>query len=357
MVVQCAGTRTVQRVDPEMFVQEFGSKCIDLVSAAFGGSIHSFSDEFFAAASNLLTVTPPVWNPGYFVETGAWFDGWETRRHNPNPRDWVIVKLGVPSGQVWAVEVDTAYFNGNHAPAVTVEAAYLNHDEVLAKDGSNTSWDEILPLQECGASQRHIWVLPSPTAKNYSHVRLSQYPDGGIARFRLYGTVVPVFPTDPEAIIDLAAMSSGGIVISYSDSHFGAASNLLLPGRGTNMGDGWETKRSREPNHVDWAIVRLGAPAKIEEIIVDTLHFRGNFPREVKVEGIDWKGGSKEDPEAGDAWTEIVLPAKCAADKEHAFSSTKLVNVQSGEVYTHVKMTIVPDGGVKRLRVFGKRAL
>lgn len=333
-------------------------RTIDIASAALGGTIHSFSDEYFADASNLLTPTPPVHKPGVYVHTGAWYDGWETRRHNPEPRDWVVIKLGVPSGRITAFEVDTAFFNGNQAPAVTVEGTSLPPSEQLNEEGSNAPWDLLLPLQECGPSQRHIWVLDQPTQKSYTHLRLSQYPDGGIARFRAYGTVVPVFPDDLEAIIDLAHVTSGGIVTSYSDSHFGAASNLLLPGRGKDMGDGWETKRSRVPGHIDWAIVKLGASGTIEEVVVDTAHFRGNYPREVKLEGVDWRGKEGEPgPEQEVGWMDLVVGEKCKADHEHAFPSTKLAGVGAGQVYTHVKMTIIPDGGVKRLRVFGKRVL
>ena len=336
----------------------------DLASAALGSTVLSFSDEYFASAANLLTPTPPVHKPGVYVHTGAWYDGWETRRHNPAPPDWVIIKLGVPSGRFSAFEVDTAYFNGNQAPAVTVEGASLpltaepTHDGSGTSDGQSITWEPLLPYQECGPSQRHIWVLPEKTKRSYTHLRLSQYPDGGIARFRAYGTVVPLFPDDPESILDLAHVTSGGLVVSYSDSHYGAASNLLLPGRGVDMGDGWETKRSRESGHIDWVIVRLGAPGHIEEIIVDTAYFRGNFPKEVRVEGLDWRGKSGDPgPESQAGWTALVQDAKCQADHEHAFPSTRLAGCGGGEVYTHVKMTIVPDGGVKRLRVFGKRVL
>lgn len=101
------------------------------------------------------------------------------------------------------------------------------------------------------------------------------YPDGGIARFRVYGLVSPIFPVDPGAELDLAHVLSGGRVVRVSDQHFGTGSNLLLPGRGKwrylftailysthyptgkDMGDGWETKRSRTPGHVDWAIIKL----------------------------------------------------------------------------------------------------
>jgi len=110
------------------------------------------------------------------------------------------------------------------------------------------------------------------------------YPDGGIARFRLFGVVVPVFPKDPDAVIDLAHVANGGLAVAFSDQHFGRASNLLLPGRGMDMGDGWETKRSREPGHTDWVVVKLGALGFIEKVVIDTAHFKGNFPQDVKLE-------------------------------------------------------------------------
>jgi allantoicase len=187
------------------------------------------------------------------VETGAWYDGWETRRHNPAPADWVIIKLGVPSGKVHGVEIDTAFFNGNHAPAISVEGVFLEG----SRPDENTVWETILPKQECGPSQRHIWRLPAPTENAYSHVRLNMYPDGGIARFRLFGNVVPVWPDDHESIVDLAHVANGGLAVSCSDQHFGTRHNLLLPGRGKDMGDGWETARSRQPGHVDWVVIKL----------------------------------------------------------------------------------------------------
>lgn len=62
---------------------------------------------------------------------------------------------------------------------------------------------------------------------------------------------------DENELIDLAHVFAGGRVISVSDQHYGKGSNLLLPGRGKDMGDGWETKRSREAGHKDWVLVRL----------------------------------------------------------------------------------------------------
>ncbi|KAH0614759.1 uncharacterized protein H6S33_000395 [Morchella sextelata] len=340
-----------QRIDISQVQETFGSSSIDLISAALGGQVLGFSDQFFADAENLINPAPPVHKPGVFVPSGAWYDGWETRRHNKEPADWVVIKLGVASGTVLGVEIDTAYFNGNHAPAVSVEGTFIDGGH----PDTNTTWDEILPKQETGPSQRHLWKLDEPTKKAYSHVRLNMYPDGGIARFRLYGNAVPVFPVDPESIIDLAHVSSGGLAVSCSDQHYGTKDNLLLPGRGKDMGDGWETKRSREAGHIDWVIVKLGAPGYIEEIVVDTLHFRGNYPQAVEIYAINAVSDHVVAASAPE-WQKIVEAYPCEADKEHAFPSTMLKDV-SGNVVTHVKMVIIPDGGVKRLRVYGKRAV
>ncbi|TFA99356.1 hypothetical protein CCMA1212_008715 [Trichoderma ghanense] len=318
----------------------FRPACIDLVSAGLGGKVLGFSDEWFAEASNLLTPTAPISQPGKMVYTGAWYDGWETRRHNPEEFDWVVVRLGVASGIVKGVEIDTAFFNGNNAPAISVEGCFSdNDDEVVSWKGGRGKWETILNIRECGPSQRHGWKLDVPTTKQYTHVRLNMYPDGGIARFRLYGHAVPVFPEDKDAVFDLAAAQNGGIAISCSDQHFGSKDNLLLPGRGKDMGDGWETKRSRGKGHIDWTIVKLGAPGYIQEFLVDTAHFRGNFPQKVAVQGLSWKGEGQ--PEAdSEGWVEAVPPSKTGPDQEHKFASA-VTDVP----LTHVKLIMIPDGG------------
>ncbi|ROT39373.1 hypothetical protein SODALDRAFT_323766 [Sodiomyces alkalinus F11] len=338
------------RIASEEIDKTFRSNCIDLVSGALGGKILALSDQWFADATNLITPTPPIRQPGKMVYTGAWYDGWETRRHNPEPFDWVIIRLGVASGTVEGVEVDTAFFSGNHAPSISVEGCFsLDDDEVVSWQGGRGKWETILGHQECGPSQRFGWKLDEPTKKQYTHVRLNMYPDGGIARFRLYGHAVPVFPEDKDAIFDLAAAQNGGVAISCSDQHFGSKDNLLLPGRGKDMGDGWETARSRTPGHVDWTIIRLGAAGYIQKVLVDTAHFRGNFPQKVKVEAITWEGNSDPGPDA-EGWKELVPPSKCGPDQEHEFESSL-----RDSAVTHVKLIMIPDGGVKRLRIFGKR--
>ncbi|KAK3207776.1 hypothetical protein GRF29_96g350295 [Pseudopithomyces chartarum] len=282
--VKSTATSSARSIPADEIDSTFKSKYIDLISSPLGSKVLSFSDEWFAAASNLTTPTPPIRKPGVFTHAGAWYDGWETRRHNTQPFDWVVLRLGVASGRVAGVEIDTAFFNGNHAPEIAVEGCFVTNEaeEEAVTRPDFSGWETVLGKQECGPSQRHGWVLDALTEKAYTHVRLLMYPDGGIARFRLFGVALPVFPSAADAIFELSATVMGGVAVSCSDQHFGTKDNLLLPGRGVDMGDGWETKRTRGP-HVDWTIVKLGTTGEIDNIVIDTAHFRGNFPQKVQV--------------------------------------------------------------------------
>ena len=195
----------------------------------------------------------------------------------------------------------------------------------------------------------------------FTHVRLQMFPDGGIARFRLFGHAIPILPQNVDTVFDLAATVNGGVAAACSDQHFGTKDNLLLPGRGEDMGDGWETKRSRGKDHVDWVIVKLGVPGLIDRVVVDTAHFRGNFPQKVQLFAAKAPTNAEEAdkmkvPAHGDqsAWTEILAPEKLGPDAEHTFKDA--LREVDETAYAYVKMVIIPDGGVKRLRVFGKRA-
>jgi allantoicase len=360
---------------PTAIIDATFSSSTNLSTSVLGAQILSFSDEYFASASNLLTPTPAVRKPGVYVHTGAWYDGWETRRHNQRPYDWAVIKLGVV-GTVDAVEVDTAHFNGNEAPAAGLDGCFLT-DEGAKTSGVEKEdffeWSEVLPPQNCGPSRRQAWRVSGSgvSGKEFTHLRLKMYPDGGIARLRVYGKVVP----PPMASTstggerpqeDLASALSGGVAIACSDQHFGVKSNILLPGRGKDMGDGWETARSRTKGHLDWVIVRLGLRGRsVDKVVVDTKDFRGNFPRAVKVEGWAVQSakaalGTEDDPRHhDDGWLPLITGEQpCKADNEHVFEVADLVFPEppEGLVWTHIKMTILPDGGVKRLRVFGRRA-
>jgi len=262
----------------------------------------------------------------------------------------------VSSGRVKGVEIDTGFFNGNHAPEVGVQGCYIAPEDEKAEEEKVSrpdfkGWKTILDRQECEGARRQAWLLKTSTEEAYTHVRLQMFPDGGIGRFRLYGDAVPIFPSDPKEVFELSATVNGGVATRCSDQHFGVKDNLILPGRGVDMGDGWETKRSRGV-HIDWVIIRLGTPGEIQKIVVDTAHFRGNFPQKVQV----YAAEGPEEPEAGEheKWTQVLAPTKTGPDVEHFYEGEQLESVQ-GKGYAFAKLVIIPDGGVKRFRVFGRR--
>ena len=216
----------------------------------------SFSDEWFADADNLTTKTPPISKPGTFTYKGAWYDGWETRRHNPEPFDWVVIRLGVASGTVRGVEIDTAFFKGNEAPEIAVQGTFIDDEkEDQLNNDKFDAWETILHKQPCGPGQRQGWLLQSETKKAYTHVRLQMFPDGGIARFRLFGTVIKVMPKDKDEIFDLAATINGAVAVACSDQHFGTKDNLLLPGRGKDMGESI-------PTYIHIAMDKMNIPGR-----------------------------------------------------------------------------------------------
>lgn len=253
------------------------------------------------------------------------------------------------------MEIDTAFFDGNHAEEVEVWGAYeigVGADKEVVEKGFS-GWRKVLGRRKCGASRRQAWSVDGDSVGDITHVKLCMFPDGGIARFRLYGLALPVWPESAEEEVELSAAVMGGVAVGCSDEHFGGMANLLLPGRGKDMGDGWETKRSRGPGHMDWVVVKLGARGRVGRVVVDTMHFRGNFPQGVTVEGLN---AEEEEVVRGEdeGWAKIVDLQRCEKDKEHEFGEGVLANV-NGRAFTHIKMTIIPDGGVKRLRVFGTR--
>ncbi|KAL0956407.1 hypothetical protein HGRIS_002554 [Hohenbuehelia grisea] len=328
------------------------SATTELSSVALGGRIVDVSDEFFAEAFHLLLVEPAPSLRGQFGPKGALYSGWESRRHNPT-YDWCIIKLGT-SGTIVGFDVDTSNFNGNEAPQVSVDILHSLKGDPGVDD---SRWSEVLPKVNLGPNSRHLFQIPPSATTNY--VKLNMYPDGGIARFRVYGHVAPVFPQDPSVPFDLAHVFAGGCVVYTSDQHFGVGSNIILPGRGKDMGDGWETKRSRVPGHKDWAVVKLGAPGLLEYVEIDTAHFKGNYPESCEIHALSSStllpsAFALEGAPDGQRlpWTLVLPRTKLGSHRQHYF---QLENV-SGQAFTHVKITIHPDGGLKRLRVVGRRA-
>jgi allantoicase len=322
---------------------------IDLASASVGGRALLASDEFFAPKSNLLKPGRGVFLEGKYTSRGKWMDGWETRRRRTPGFDWCVVQLGVP-GVIRAVTVDTHHFTGNHPEACSLTAAALSTvPKSAALKRAAEQWPEILARSPLGPDRENELVVAGDSTA--THVRLHIYPDGGVARFRVWGEARPDWTRlrRRPGPIDLAMVQHGGVPLAASDEFFSEPINLLLPGPSANMGDGWETRRRRGPGH-DWVIVRLGARGAVHEVVVDTAHFKGNFPESCRLEGCDAPGLAPADvPDERAAWRELVPRTKLRANRSHRFKAVG----GSGPV-THVRFSIFPDGGVARLRVLGR---
>ena len=316
---------------------------VNLASAGLGARAVSASDAFFAPLARMLEDAPAVFHPDRYDDHGKWMDGWETRRRRNGGHDHAVVALAA-AGRIMGFDVDTAHFTGNYPPACRIEACRVAGDPIDA-----TEWHEIVAMQALGPSAHHYFACPD--ARIWSHVRLHIYPDGGVARLRVYGR--PVLGGDVAGEIDLAASLNGGRVVAFSNAHYGAYQRLLAPGRGLNMGDGWETRRLREPGN-DWLIVELGTRGRIGRAVIDTCHYKGNFPDSASLQAADlsdFKGDLDQAVVTSAMFWPVLLDAqKLAADAIHTFEPEL---VELGPV-THVRLNIYPDGGVSRLRLFGQ---
>ena len=328
---------------------------VDLASERLGGRALLASDEFFAEKENLLKPGRGVFIVDKYTENGKWMDGWESRRKRVPGYDWCILKLG-QRGVIRGVDIDTNHFLGNHPPYASLEACIAEGNpsgEELAS--GKWEWVEILHRVSLRPGSQNLFAInaaPGSEGASWTHLRLNIYPDGGVARFRVYGDVTPNWEDQPQdATVDLAAVENGGKVVAASDMFFGNKDNLIMPGRSLNMGDGWETKRRRGPGH-DWAGVQLGAPGAVEKIEVDTNHFKGNYPDRCIIEGCFQPDLAIDSLTVHDvAWTALVPETKLEAHKQHYFDK-----IEYHQPLTHIRLSIFPDGGVSRLRVFGKRA-
>ncbi len=320
----------------------------DLAAARLGGKVLSANDEFFAEKENLILPGRGIFIPDKYTDRGKWMDGWETRRRRTPGHDWCIIQLAAP-GKISGFDIDTNHFLGNHPPFASVDASegVTSSYPLTSEDWQNLTWTEILPKSPLQPGSQNIFQISSE--KTWTHLRLNIHPDGGVARFRAYGRVVRQFEKGEE--IDLAAAINGGRAILCNDMFFSHMSNINLPGRGINMGDGWETKRSRIPGNRDWLILRLAAAGFIRKIVVDTAHFKGNFPDSCSLEGCVAEPGTDFSTAKID-WQEVLPPVKLQADAEHFFEK-EIVNRGA---FTHIRLNIFPDGGVSRLRIFGNVA-
>lgn len=304
---------------------------IDLASERLGAAAVDANDEFFAPKDCLVKPSAPEWREGLYTDRGKWMDGWETRRRRDvtaDSHDWCVIRLGV-RGHVRGVDVETTHFKGNFPESCAVDLG----------DGSN--WTEIVPRTTLAGDTHNL--IPAAVAPPATHLRLRIFPDGGVARLRAYGEVA----ADWERLrrrgdVDLAAAEHGGLVVGCSDMFYGSRHNLIMPGEATHMGDGWETRRRRGPGH-DWTIVRLGSAGLVRRIEVDTRHFKGNAPGACSLDG-------SSDGAETTAWRELLPRTTLSPHARHTFEDEVC---QIGNV-THVRFNIFPDGGVGRLRLFGR---
>lgn len=331
-----------QKPDPS-YNDLFSSQWINLAEERVGTRVLDCSDDFFAEKENLIKRERAIFIPDKYTDHGKWMDGWESRRRRTPGNDWVTVRLGLP-GKIRGVDVDTAFFLGNHPPFASIEACEIEGDP-----DSTTHWTEILPKSPLKPGSQNLFEIGS--SSRWTHLRLWIYPDGGVARLRVYGEVsVDWGQFDKGELIDLASVAQGGKVLVCNDMFFGPKDNLIAPGRGVNMGDGWETRRKRDlPGH-DWCVIALGHAGTVKKVEVDTAHFKGNYPDRCLIEACHATTEEVLRDPLKAPWKKLLPESKLQADKQHYFEDELL---ELGPV-THVKLNIIPDGGVSRLRIWGE---
>jgi allantoicase len=314
---------------------------VDLASRWLGGSVIAASDESFGEKENLLTPAAAAFEPGRYGHHGEIVDGWETRRRRESGHDWALIRLGAP-GTVTSVDVDTSFFTGNFPTACAIEACgaegYPGPAELL---DPATEWAALVPRSPLRGDAHNTFPVSDP--RRFTHIRLSTFPDGGVARLRVMGQVIP----DPRGLesltIDLASQEYGGIVIASSDDFYNSASLLNRPDTARSMGEGWETRRRRDCGH-DYAIIRLAFAGRVRQLVVDTAHFKYNASAEVAGYGCEADGSP---PAGSPAWMPLLPRTPLQPDTRHVLAVS-----HPGPVVS-VRIDAFPDGGLSRVRVIG----
>ena len=330
-----------------MFTPEKLRQYVNLASSRLGTEVIYVTDDWFAEANRMLNPDEPVWKEGIYDDNGKWMDGWESRRKRQAGYDHAIIRLGV-TGMIKAVDIDTRYFTGNYPPSASLDACFCTSGD----PDDSTTWTEILPAVNLQGNSQHVHGISDTFANQpWTHLRLNIFPDGGVARLKVYGTPFRDWSTqDASQQIDLAAALNGGRALACNNQHFGHMSNIIQPGKGINMGDGWETARRRTPGN-DWVILALGHAGTIEEILIDTHHFKGNYPDKCSIQAAYVKGGTDDQIETQSLyWQELLPMQKMQPNQEHMYKA----EVQNLGPVTHVKINVFPDGGISRVRLMGK---
>jgi len=320
------------------------AQSVNLAQARLGCEVVFATDDFFADKSRLIDASDPVFIADKYDKNGKWMDGWESRRKRQSGHDYCIIKLG-HAGIISGFDIDTRHFTGNYAPSCNIEA-WIGDGECNFDDQEN--WHTLLQTTDLSGNQQHFVHINNQSAWQY--LKLNIYPDGGVARLRVYGKIKKNWSQHAGGkLIDLGAMLQGARAIACNNQHFGHMSNLTAPGRGINMGDGWETRRRREPGY-DWAIIQLAHPGYIKKVEIDTAHFKGNFPDKASLSAAFMPTASDQSIVAESLyWKDLLTPQSLSMDALHSFTK----EIHDIGLISHVRLNLFPDGGVSRLRLFG----
>ena len=319
------------------------SDTVNLAEPKFGSRVIYKTDQFFGAANKILNPQKPIFKEGVYDNHGKWMDGWETRRKRKNGHDFLIIKLGRP-GKIYNVDIDTSFFSGNQPAQASLQACFSKKNPT-----KNTNWKTILKKKRLGPDQNHNFKIKNHSTFNF--IKLNIFPDGGVARLRLNGKV------DLEKInlkgknVNLSSILNESTIVGCNNEHFGKAENVLSPGVCVNMGDGWETRRSRGKNF-DWIIIKFGMPGIIRKLEIDTHHFKGNYPDSLTIQSalIPNKVKSKKILGGSKKWKLLLGKTKLKPHKKHLFKS----KASNKNKVNCLRINIFPDGGISRIRAFGK---
>uniref|UniRef100_A0A8C6G8Z7 Probable inactive allantoicase n=1 Tax=Mus spicilegus TaxID=10103 RepID=A0A8C6G8Z7_MUSSI len=369
------------------------TQLIDLASECVGGKVLFATDDFFGPAENLIKSDSPSFKEHEYTEFGKWVDGWETRRKRIPGHDWCVIQLGI-QGIIRGIDVDISYFSGNHAPRMSIQAANLSEEDTMSNipprgvrmgtaatpeefeavtELKSHSWDYLVPMSELklgdpDSSHNYYFVN---SQQRWTHIRLNIFPDGGVARLRVYGTGQRDWAAlDSTEPVDLVAIAFGGVCVGFSNAHFGHPNNMIGVGEPKSIADGWETARRLDRPPVlegsenglllvpgcEWAVFRLAHPGVITQIEIDTKYFKGNCPNSCKVDGCILTTLEEEDMIRHNwnlpahKWKSLLPVTKLIPNQNHLLDSLTL---ELQDVITHARITIAPDGGVSRLRLKG----
>jgi allantoicase len=321
----------------------FTNGLIDLAQPRLGSKVIFKTDDFFASANRIINPSPAVFKEGLFDKNGKWMDGWESRRKRTSGHDFLIIKLG-KSGSINKVDVDTSHFNGNQPSMISLEGCYSK-----SKNIKDLKWKTLIGKKKTKANSHHMFKSSSKSI--FTHIKLNIFPDGGVARLRLYGSISKENNKFGNKTINLASLLNGASVIACNNEHFGKAENILAPGKAKNMGDGWETRRRRDKGF-DWLILNPINGKKIDKIEISTHHFKGNFPSHCSLQAafVPNKKSSSSIIKSSVKWKFLLNKVNLSANKTHVFKNILMKN----DKINFIKINIFPDGGISRFKIFGK---